>query len=81
MTKTCNKARFKLKNNHSHICRQRCKRGNHPQIRAKVQKRALVKSHGKHLRRSKKVVDVEGTMALVKPTPEPECKDAEEGRI
>ena len=51
---------------YSHISRQRCKRGDHPQIRAKVQKRAQVKSHGKHLRRSKKVINIEGTMALVK---------------
>ena len=27
-----------------------------------------MKSHGKHLRRSKKVIDVEGTMTLVKPS-------------
>ena len=61
LAKTCKKPDL-TNNNHAHLKSKVQKR-----IRAKVQKRALVKSHGKHLRRSKKVIDVAEMMALVKP--------------
>ena len=51
MTKTCKKAIIS-NNKIPHI--EKIEEGNHPQIRTKLQKRALVKSYRQHLRRSNK---------------------------